>query len=324
MIVDCAAYTKGIRQPGTLDLRDALEAGRKDDDSFVWVGLHEPSAEEFDAVAEEFELHPLAVEDAVHAHQRPKLELYDGMLLLVVKTANYNDDRESVEFAELLMLAGEGFLVTVRHGNACELASTRRMLEHDPERLSRGPIAVVHAVIDRVVDDYTPVLDGLDNDIIEIEGEVFSDNRENPATRIYKLKRQVLNMYRVIDPLLEPLQRLHSAPHPLYDDDLRHYFRDVEDHLRRAASRVEVQRDLLSDVLQVNLAHVSVQQNNDMRKIAAWAAMAAVPTLFAGVWGMNFEHMPELTKLWGYPMALGVMAVCVVVLFRWFRREGWT
>jgi magnesium transporter len=179
-------------------------------------------------------------------------------------------------------------------------------------------------VLDRVVDDYGPVLDGLDNDIIEIEAQVFSDDRENPAGRIYKLKRQVLNMYRAVDPLLEPLERLHTAVHPLYDDDLGHYFRDVDDHLRRAASRIEVQRDLLSDVLQVNLAHVSVQQNDDMRRIAAWAAMAAVPTLFGGVWGMNFDHMPELSHLWGYPMALGLMAGTALVLFRWFRRQGWT
>jgi magnesium transporter len=222
------------------------------------------------------------------------------------------------------MLAGRGFLVTVRHGNACELATTRRMLEADPQRLARGPIAVVHAVLDRVVDDYGPVLDGLDNDIIEIEAQVFSDDRENPAGRIYKLKRQVLNMYRAVDPLLEPLERLHTVDHPLYDDDLGHYFRDVDDHLRRAASRIEVQRDLLSDVLQVNLAHVSVQQNDDMRRIAAWAAMAAVPTLFGGIWGMNFDHMPELDQVWGYPMAVGLMALCVFVLFRWFRSQGWT
>jgi magnesium transporter len=324
VIVDCAAYTHGKRQPGVLDLEDAFETGRRDDDTFVWVGLHDPSPEEFDAVAKEFELHPLAVEDAIHAHQRPKLELYGEMLFLVVKTARYDDAREAIEFAELQLLAGKGFLVTVRHGDACELASTRRALEQDPERLSRGPIAVVHAVIDRVVDDYEPVLDGLDNDIAEIEVEVFSDDRNNPAGRIYKLKRQVLNMYRAVDPLIEPLERLHTVRHPLYDTDLGHYFRDVYDHLRRAATRIEVERDLLSDVLQVNLSHVSVQQNDDMRRIAAWAAMAAVPTLLAGVWGMNFEHMPELDEWWGYPMALVLMVTLVGVLFRFFRRLGWT
>jgi magnesium transporter len=324
MIVDCAAYTRGQRQPGVLDLDDAFETGRQDDDTFVWVGLHDPTPDEFETVAKEFELHPLAVEDAIHAHQRPKLELYGTMLFLVVKTARYDDAREAIEFAELQMLAGKGFLVTVRHGDACELTSTRRMLEGDPERLARGPIAVVHAVIDRVVDDYEPVLDGLDNDIAEIEVEVFSDDRKNPAARIYKLKRQVLNMYRAVDPLIEPLERLHTLKHPLYDNDLGHYFRDVYDHLKRSASRIEVERDLLSDVLQVNLSHVSVQQNDDMRRIAAWAAMAAVPTLLAGVWGMNFEYMPELDDRWGYPLALALMGTLVAGLFRYFRRKGWT
>lgn len=324
MIVDCAAYTRGQRQPGVLNIDDAFETGRQDDETFVWVGLHDPTHEEFETVAKEFELHPLAVEDAVHAHQRPKLELYGDMLFLVIRTARYDDDREAIEFAELQLLAGKGFLVTVRHGDASELASTRRMLETEPERLARGPIAVVHAVIDRVVDDYEPVLDGLDNDIAEIEVEVFSDDRTNPAARIYKLKREVLKMYRAVDPLIEPLERLHTARHPLYDTDLGHYFRDVYDHLRRAASRIEVERDLLSDVLQVNLSHVSVQQNDDMRAIAAWAAMAAVPTLLAGVWGMNFAHMPELDTWWGYPLALSLMGVLVLVLFRYFRRKGWT
>jgi magnesium transporter len=324
MIVDCAAYTRGKRLPGVLNLDDAFETGRQDDDTFVWVGLHDPSPEEFESVATEFELHPLAVEDAIHAHQRPKLELYGDMLFLVIKTARYDDAREAIEFAELQMLAGKGYLVTVRHGDACELASTRQSLEADPERLARGPIAVVHAVIDRVVDEYEPVLDGLDNDIAEIEVEVFSDDRTNPAARIYKLKRHVLNMYRAVDPLLEPLERLHTVEHPLHDTDLGHYFRDVHDHLRRAASRIEVERDLLSDVLQVNLSHVSVQQNDDMRRIAAWAAMAAVPTLLAGVWGMNFDHMPELGKVWGYPFALALMGALVLVLFRYFRRKGWT
>jgi magnesium transporter len=323
VIVDCAVYEKGERRPGHLPLEEAFEAGCQDEDSFVWIGLHEPSPEEFAGVAEEFELHPLAVEDAIKAHQRPKLELYGDVLFLVVKTARYDDARERIEFAELQLFVGKGFVVSVRHGEASELRSVRANLEADPQRMARGPIAVLHAVLDRVVDDYVPVLDGLDNDIIEIEGEVFSDDRHNPAGRIYKLKRQVLNMYRVVDPLLEPVERLHTNPHPLWDDDLGHYFRDVDDHLRRASSRIEIQRDLLSDVLQVNLSHVSVQQNDDMRRIASWAAMAAVPTLLAGVWGMNFEHMPELDKLWGYPLALVLMAVCVYGLFRYLRSQHW-
>ncbi len=322
MIVDCAVYDKGKRRPGDLAVDDAFEA-LVDDDSFVWIGLHEPTAEEFDQVAGELGLHPLAVEDAINAHQRPKLERYGDSLFVVVKSAQYIDERETIEFAEIQLFVGRRFLVTVRHGDTCDLAEVRREMEADPERLDRGPIAAVHGIIDRVVDDYVPVLDGLDNDIAEIEVDVFSEDRVNPAGRIYKLKRQVLNMYRAVEPLIEPLQRLSSGVHPLAQDGLSHYFRDVEDHLRRVETRIEVQRDLLSDVLQVNLSHISVQQSDDMRRIASWAAIAAVPTMMAGIWGMNFDHMPELGTVWGYPFALGLILTLAYALYRYLRRQGW-
>jgi magnesium transporter len=322
MIVDCAVYDEGKRRPGALPVDDAFESLR--DGSFVWIGLFEPTEAEFDQVAGELDLHPLAVEDAIHAHQRPKLELYGDSLFLVVKAARYDDTREAVAFGELQVFAAERFLVTVRHGEAGALGPVRHQLESDPERMAGGPIAVVHAILDLVVDGYTPVLDGLDNDIAEIEAQVFSDDRNNPAARIYKLKRQVLDMYRNIDPLLEPLGRLHVGAHPLAGaDDLGHYFRDVDDHLRRVTTRIEIQRDLLSDVLQVNLSHISVQQNDDMRRISGWVAIAAVPTMLAGVWGMNFEHMPELTHIWGYPMALVVMVGVAYGLFRYLRHRHW-
>jgi magnesium transporter len=323
VIIDCAVYSKGVRRPGTLDLNDALGAGRSSEDSFAWIGLYEPTEDEFEAVAREFELHPLAVEDAVHAHQRPKLERYGECLFLVLKTAHYNDEAEAVEFAEIQLLAGDSFLVTVRHGEGSALGPVRKQLESDPQRLALGPIAVVHGILDRVVDDYHPVLDGLDNDIAEIEAEVFSPDRTNPAERIYKLKRQVLDLYRAIQPLAEPLEHLQEGKHPFGQVDLAHYFRDVDDHVRKAVARIEIQRELLSEVLDVNLTHVSVWQNEDMRTIAGWAAMAAVPTMLAGIWGMNFEHMPELDEWWGYPMALGLMAVGLVVLYRTLHRRGW-
>lgn len=323
MIIDCAVYSKGVRRPGTLDLADALETGRSSDDSFAWIGLYEPTEDEFDAVAREFELHPLAVEDAVHAHQRPKLEHYGDCLFLVLKTAHYNDEAEAIEFAEIQLMAGDSFIVTVRHGEGSALGPVRQQLESDPERLALGPIAVVHAIVDRIVDDYQPVIDGLDNDIAEIEAEVFSPDRSNPAVRIYKLKRQVLDLYRAIQPLAEPLERLQGGKHPFGQVDLAHYFRDVEDHVRKAVARIEIQRELLSEVLDVNLSHISVRQNEDMRTIAGWAAMAAVPTMLAGIWGMNFRHIPELNQWWGYPMALGLMAVGLVVLYRTLHRRGW-
>ncbi len=323
MIIDCAVYDKGVRRPGPLELTDALEAGRSSDDSFAWIGMFEPTDDEFAAVAKEFELHPLAVEDAIHAHQRAKLERYGDCIFLVLKTARYDDDAEVIEFSEIQIFAGEGFLVTSRHGEASALAPVREALEHDPDRLALGSIAVVHAIVDRVVDDYQPVLDGLDTDIVEIEAQVFSPDRTNPAVRIYKLKRQVLDLYRNIEPLLEPLERLQSGQHPLGKGDIAHYFRDVNDHLRRVVSRLEIQRELLSEVLDVNLAHISVQQNEDMRTIAGWAAMAAVPTMLAGVWGMNFVHMPELDEWWGYPMALGLIGLGAGLVYHYLRRRGW-
>jgi magnesium transporter len=323
VIVDCAVYTHGKRRPGELKVDDALEAARSAEDTFVWIGLHEPTHDEFDAVAAEFELHPLAVEDAVTAHQRSKLERYGDCLFLVFKTARYDDEAEAIEFAEIQLFAGKGFVITVRHGQASALAPVRRELEDQPERLALGPVAAVHAILDRVVDDYQPVLDGLDQDIREIEEQVFSPDRNNPAERIYKLKRQVLDLYRNVEPLIEPLERLQASRHAFGDVDLGPYFRDVYDHLQREVARIAIQRELLSEVLDVNLAHISVQQNDDMRRISGWAAIALVPTMLAGLWGMNFRHMPELDKWWGYPLALSVMFGSSFLLFRWLRSRHW-
>lgn len=325
MIVDCAVYTHGKRRPGELHLDDALETCRATDDTFVWIGLHEPTQDEFDAVTAEFELHPLAVEDAIKAHQRAKLERYGDCLFLVFKTARYDDDAETIEFSEIQLFAGDRFVVTVRHGQASALAPVRHELEDDPDRMAVGPIAVVHAILDRVVDDYRPVLDGLDHDIVEIEAEVFSPERTNPAERVYKLKRQVLDMYRNVEPLIEPLERLQTGSHPfgVTGIDLGPYFRDIHDHLRREVARIEIQRELLSEVLNVNLTHVSVQQNEDMRTISGWVAIAAVPTMLAGLWGMNFAHMPELDEWWGYPAALAIIAGSAYLLYRYLRARDW-
>jgi magnesium transporter len=324
VIVDCAVYTHGKRRTGEFKLEHALESCA-DDDTFVWIGLHEPTQEEFDSVATEFELHPLAVEDAITAHQRSKLEQYGDVLFLVFKTARYDDAAEIIEFAEIQLFAGNRFIITVRHGQASALHPVRAELEAEPERLALGPVAVLHAILDRVVDDYQPVLDGLDHDIVEIEAEVFSPERTNPAERVYKLKRQVLDLYRNVEPLIEPLERLQSGKHPFGQTgmDLRPYFRDIHDHLRREVGRIEIQRELLTDVVNVNLTHVSVQQNEDMRRISGWVGIVAVPTMLAGIWGMNFDHMPELDDWWGYPFALGLMALCAFVLFRVLRKRHW-
>jgi len=325
VIVDCAVYTNGIRRPGVLDLIDALEAA-SEPDSFVWVGLFEPDAGEFDAVRKEFALHELAVEDAVKAHQRPKMEVYDEDLFVVLKTARYDDARESVEFAELQLFVGEQYVVTVRHGEASALADVRRSIEADLARIRCGPMAVLHAVIDRVVDDYAPVLQGLDNDMAEIEDAVFSTDRArgfDPSQRIFKLKREVLDFYRNTEPLIEPLGHLAAGQMPGAHPELGTYFRDVEDHLRRSVGTISHYRDLLSDVLDANLAQVTVRQNDDMRTISAWLAIGGLPTVIGAIYGMNFEHMPELGSRFGYPAVMALMLGTCLFLYRRFKRIGW-
>ena len=304
----------------------ALEAA-SEPDSFVWIGLHEPSHEEFEAVREEFGLHELAVEDAISAHQRPKLEVYDGDLFVVLKTARYDDVAETVQFAELQLFVGETYVVTVRHGQASALAEVRRTIEHDLDRIRCGPMAVLHAVMDRVVDDYVPVIDGLDNDMAEIEDAVFAADRprgaDDPSQRIFKLKREVLDFHRNTEPLLEPLGRLAAGQLPGAHPELGSYFRDVEDHLKREVSAIAHVRDLLSDALDANLAQVTVRQNDDMRTISAWLAIGGFPTVVGAIYGMNFEHMPELGTRFGYYTVVVVMAVICFLLWRRFKKIGW-
>jgi magnesium transporter len=326
VIVDCAVYTDGKRRDGQLPLEQALEAA-SEPDSFVWIGLHEPSHEEFEAVREEFGLHELAVEDAVSAHQRPKLELYDQDLFVVLKTARYDDVAETVEFAELQIFVGANYVVTVRHGQASALRDVRRNIEHDLERIRCGPMAVLHAVMDRVVDDYVAVIDGLDNDMAEIEDAVFAPyrprNAEDPTRRIFKLKHEVLDLHRNTEPLLEPLGRLAAGALPGAHPELGSYFRDVEDHLKREVSAIAHIRDVLSDALDANLAQVTVQQNNDMRTISAWLAIGGFPTVVGAIYGMNFDHMPELGTEYGYYVVIAVMGVICFLLWRRFKKIGW-
>jgi magnesium transporter len=322
VIVDCAVYQSGHREPGTLGL-DQVAAACRRKDAFVWIGLFEPTDEEFAKVTREFRLHELAVEDAVRAHQRPKLELYDESLFIVLKTARYVDETEVVQFGEIQIFVGDGFVVHVRHGEASPLAEARRRVEQRPDLLQFGPGAVAHAILDKVVDDYAPVIAGIENDISEVEYEVFSESGTNPVERIYKLKREVLELHGATVPLVEPLDQLTRRSFALLPEDLDKYFRDVHDHLLRIVQRVATARDLLSSVLEANLTRVSVRQNEDMRKISAWVAIAAVPTMIAGLYGMNFEHMPELESTFGYPLVLAFMATVCGLLYWRFRRSGW-
>ena len=322
MIVDCAVYEAGRRQNGNMTLEQAHEAARESG-AFVWLGLFEPSEDEFDSIRREYDLHPLAVEDAIKAHQRPKLEVYGDTVFVVLKTASYIDPEEIVRLGEILIFLGEGFVITVRHGQASNLHDVRERLEENSELLAHGPGAVLHAIVDKVVDDYGPAIGGLQEDIEQVEEDVFSDSRANVAERIYRLNREVLQFNRATGSLMEPIDRLAAGRYELIHPEVRTYFRDVNDHLVRVHDQLEGFRDLLTGVLQANLAQVGVRQNEDMRKISAWVAMFAVPTAIAGIYGMNFEHMPELHWRFGYPMALGAMALACVGLYRAFKRSGW-
>jgi magnesium transporter len=322
VIVDCAIYEDGRRRDGSVDLHDAYSACRRDG-KFAWIGMYEPTEAEFDSLRREFDLHPLAVEDAVDAHQRPKLEVFEETVFIVLKTARYVDSEEVVEFGEILIFLGEDYILTVRHGKASALKPVRERLESDPALLKHGPGAVLHAIVDRVVDDYSPALEGLGVDIEQVENEVFSQERTNPAQRIYRLKREVLEFNRAAAPLVEPIDRLSKGHYEQVHPEVRAYFRDVNDHLIRVHEQLEAYRDLLTSILGANLAQVTVQQNDDVRRISAIVAIVAVPTAIAGIYGMNFEHMPELTWTFGYPLVLGVMATLCTVLYRFFRRAGW-
>jgi magnesium transporter len=322
VIVDCAIYEDGKRRDGKVDLEHAYEERRKQN-TFVWIGLYEPTAEEFDSLAREFELHPLAVEDAIHAHQRPKLEVFDDMVLLVLKTARYVDPDEVVELGELLIFLGHDYVITVRHGEASDLRPVREALESEPERMRGGPGAVLHAILDRVVDDYGPAIDGLQEDIDQVEAELFSGVRANPGERIYRLLREVLAFRRASAPLVDPIEKLAAGHFEQIGPEIRDYFRDVNDHLIRARDQLDVMHDLLTSSLQANLAQVAVRQNEDMRRISAWVAIVAVPTAVAGIYGMNFDHMPELDWTYGYPAVLVLMLVACTGLYRYFRRSGW-
>jgi len=289
---------------------------------FVWLGLHDPTPEEFRTLSASFSLHDLLVEDALKAHQRPKLEHYGDVTFVVAKTAGY-DHPDDVVVGEVQLIFGAGFLITIRHGEASALASVRARVESDAELLAKGAIAVLYAVLDLIVDDYALVIEELEGDVDEAEKSVFSDERDNPAPRIFGLKRQVLELLRNVIPMRELVRDLMVREPVVHEASLEIEFRDVDDHLQRVLSRLELVRDLLTDALGANLAQVGVRQNNDMRTISAWAAIIAAPTLLAGVWGMNFSHMPELDWTIGYPIALASMLGVAGALWRTFKRSGW-
>ncbi len=332
-MVDCAVYVDGSRLPGKFThaaalakVRDMRDEGQS---AFVWIGLHEPDEHQMQSVAEVFGLHPLAVEDAVHAHQRPKLERYDTTLFLVLKTVNYVPHesvalaREIVETGEIMVFVGPEFVVTVRHGDHSGLAGVRRKMEDEHKQLALGPYAVMHAIADHVVDSYLDVTRLMEFDIDAIEEDTFSPTAKTDVEHIYLLKREVVELRRAVSPLSVELGRLQSDHKDLLSKEVLRYMRDVIDHQTHAADQIASYDDMLSSLVQAALAKVGMQQNTDMRKISAWVAIAAVPTMVAGIYGMNFDHMPELHQVWGYPAVLLLMVCVCGFLYRNFRRNHW-
>jgi magnesium transporter len=322
VIVDCAHYVHGERfDAAPLTITEA--ADRLDHDGFVWVGLKEPSDEEMEQIAERFNLPELAVEDARELHQRPKIEDYGDDWFMVVKAARYDEEHELVEFGEVQIFAGANYVVVVRHGNIEDLGGVRSRLEERPSLMHEGPAAVAWAVLDKIVDDYEPVIDGIESDIEEVERSIFEDDADQ-TQRIYFLRRELARFYRAVHPLLTAMGSIWREDQvPRVSDNLRNYFRDVADHLIRLSEEIAMQRDLLDGALNANLGAISVRQNDIVRKVSGWAAIGIVPTLIASIYGMNFQHMPELKWGIGYPLVLVVMLTLSFTLWRFLKRWGW-
>jgi magnesium transporter len=355
-IGDCGLYEDGHRRPGRIPLDEAGDVARTTS-GFVWIGLQQPTAKDVVAVADKFGLPPLAVEDAVKAHQRPKLEVYDDVVFAVLKPIRYVDHEEVVNVSEIALFLGARYVVTVRHGQSDVLRRVRSELDRgdsellahgrrvrseldrgNSELLAHGPTGVLYRASDLVVDGYEEAITYINEDVDEIESQVFGSNGDDDhSERIYKLKREIAEFRRAVLPLATPLHRLADGSVPGVDKAAAPYFRDVHDHMLRAADAIEGHDRLLSDVLQADLSRVAarqaqvavrqneiaVQQNEDMRKISAWAAIALVPTAIAGIYGMNFDNMPELAWKYGYFLIIGVIVSVCLALYRLFRRNGW-
>ena len=329
VIVDQAIYCDGVRETIGGDISDAVATARARGDCFVWIGLHEPTQEEFDLITGEVDLHPLAVEDAIHAHQRAKLERYDDTLFVVIKPLLYVERTSAIEVGEINVFLGRDFVITVRHGQPAPLDVVRRRVESDPDLLAAGPAGVLYAVCDQVVDVYSRITHEIEGDLIALERRVFGGGHEDATADIYSLKREVLEFRTAQDPLIPVLEEIVKGRVSLCADT-REQFRDVLDHLLRVDAQVDEHNELLTSALSAHLALVSreqnqvaMQQNADMRKISSWAALIAVPTMIAGIYGMNFDHMPELHWAFGYPLTLGVMVIAVIIVYRLLRKSGW-
>jgi magnesium transporter len=322
MIVDYALYQNGKRYEEPSNLGELISKARTEG-GFVWLGLAEPTESEFAKIAQDFQIHPLAVEDAVAAHQRPKFEEFPNVQALVLKTAFYEEKGSLISTGEILCFIGEYFIVVVRHGSGAPLANTRHHLEGNPDQLAKGPYAVLHAILDHVIDCYIDISVELENDVTQAEQKVFGETRESASQEIYLLKREVIEFRHAIDPLLAPLQNIASIGARHIPADLTPFFRDTLDHLARASDAASGLDSLLTSALQAEIAQVQLQQNEDMRKITSYVALASVPTMVAGIYGMNFDTMPELRWQYGYPAVLGGLLLVTAFLYRKFKKSGW-
>jgi magnesium transporter len=321
-VVNCVAYADG-RKIGDVELDDISEILRFDG-QFIWIGLHEPTEEVLRKVQEEFGLHDLAIEDAHRAHQRPKLEEYGKSLFVVLRTAQTSPEGKRIEFGETHIFVGRGYIVTVRHGASLPYTAVRARLESKPELLRQGPGCVLYAIMDFIVDNYFPIVDCLEDELEKVEEEVFGDivSREI-SERIYHLKRDLLSIKRAVSPMIDVCNRLIRYDVGLIHDETRPYFRDVYDHVVRINETIDTMRELLTSALETNLSLVSVRQNEVMKKLGGWAAILAVPTAIAGIYGMNFQFMPELHSKYGYPAVMTVMIGTCSYLYYRFRKAGW-
>ena len=322
MIVDYALYQNGYRFKEPSNLGELISKA-KSEGGFVWLGLAEPTEAEFNKVIGDFGFHPLAIEDAVMAHQRPKYEEFPDVQVLVLKTVFYEDKGSQVTTGEIFIFIGDHFVVVVRHGNGAPLVNTRHQLENDPSQMAKGPYAVVHAILDHVIDCYIDISIELETDVNQAEAKVFSESRVSASQEIYLLKREVIEFRHAIDPLLSPLQQIASIGARHVPAELTPFFRDTLDHLSRASDAASGLDSLLQSALQAEIAQVQLQQNEDMRKITSYVALASVPTMVAGIYGMNFDTMPELRWQFGYPLVLGSLLLVTAFLYRKFKKSGW-
>ncbi|TWS18133.1 magnesium/cobalt transporter CorA [Tsukamurella asaccharolytica] len=328
-VVDCGAYVDGVRLPGRFGYVEAIEEVRRRGEGFVWVGLLDPDQHQMDEVANVFGLHPLTVEDTLVTHTRPKVDRFDDTLFLILKTVNYvGHDRSGpmariVETGEVMVLVGPDHVITVRHGDHGSLRRVRRNLESNPELLTRGPSAVMHAVADHVVDTYVAVSDLLEDDIDRVEEDVFRAGARTEVDEIYQIKRDIVELRRGIHPLSHALKRLTCDFSDIIPHEIQRYFSDVLDHQAMVADQVEAYNDVLSSLIDAAVAKIGMQQNEDMRKMSAIIGLVAVPTMIAGVYGMNFDFMPELHWRYGYFIVLAIMLVACLGLYVVFRRIRW-